>query len=138
MAETAESWDGYLPRRAAYRKCNHPKIKKIRCSQTSRELLETWSVLISHMEIQRLEFAQMVFFLAFVQYFLTIFPSLCFAMVICISFHYMLEYVIYFSILIFYRGIRVKRLPCVSEETLDIEISSRLLQKLNRMHFFSF
>ena len=43
------------------------------------------------MEMQSLEFAQLVFSLAFVQYFLAILLSMCFGMIICILCHYMLE-----------------------------------------------
>ena len=43
------------------------------------------------MKMQSLEFAQLVFSLALVQYVLTILPSLCFRMKMYILCHYMLE-----------------------------------------------
>ena len=48
------------------------------------------SILTSDMEMQSLEFAQMVFSLALVQYFLTILPFLHLEQVIYIQCHYML------------------------------------------------
>ena len=49
------------------------------------------SVLTSDLETQSLEFAQMVFGLPLVQYFLSMLPSLHFGMVLYILCHYMLE-----------------------------------------------
>ena len=49
------------------------------------------NVLASAMKMQSLEFVQLVFGLALVQYFLTMPPSLCFGMVMYILCHYMLE-----------------------------------------------
>ena len=49
------------------------------------------NVLTSDMEIQSLEFAQLVFILALVQYPLTMLPSLHFRIVMYTLCHYMLE-----------------------------------------------
>ena len=49
------------------------------------------SVLTSDMELQSLEFAQLVFGLVLVQYFLTVFPSLHFGMVMYILCHHVLK-----------------------------------------------
>lgn len=49
------------------------------------------SVLTSDMEMQSLEFAQLVFGLTLVQYFLTMFPFLHFGVVMYILCHYMLQ-----------------------------------------------
>lgn len=67
------------------------------------------SILISDMELQSLEFAQLVFVLALVQYFLTILPPLPFGMVMYILCHYKLEACNLFLILIL-KEIIVKRL----------------------------
>ena len=64
-----------------------------------------------------MEFVQLAFHLASVQYFLTMLPFLIFAMVMHISRHYMWEVcdLFHFGFI----GVRVIRLPRVSEETLD-------------------
>ena len=49
------------------------------------------SVLISGMQMQSLEFPQLAFGLAVVHYFLTMFQSLCFGIVMYILCHYVLE-----------------------------------------------
>jgi hypothetical protein len=77
------------------------------------------SVLTSDMEMQSLEFAQLVFSLAFIQYFLTVPLSstlewscvfiVCWKYVIC-------------SLILILWGIKVKRLPWVSEETLNFKL----------------
>ena len=50
---------------------------------------EMKNILTSDMEIQGLEFAELVFSLALVKYFLIILPSLCSEMVVYILYHYM-------------------------------------------------
>ena len=77
------------------------------------------------MGLQSWEFTWLAFGLAFHQYFFTVLPSLCFRMVIHILCHYVEVYDLLFGFDL-YRGITVKRLPCVSKETLDFETSLRL------------
>lgn len=73
------------------------------------------------MKMQTLELAQLVFGSALVQLFLIILQSLCFGMVMCIPCHYILKVcdLLDFD---FYRGITIKKFPCVIKETLDFKI----------------
>jgi hypothetical protein len=68
------------------------------------------STLTSDMEMQSLEFAQMIVGLALVQYFLAFLPFLIFEMAMNILFHFMLEVcnlLFHFD----FTGVIVKRLP---------------------------
>ena len=71
-------------------------------------------------------FCGLIFGLALVLYFLAMFPSLCFEMVMYIQYIESIK-----SDFDFHRGITVRRLPCISEETLDFETSLKLLQTMN-------
>ena len=84
----------YLLRRAANREGNQAKRKWVGRVGVLK------SVLTSDLEMQSLEFAQMVFGLALVQYFFTMFSSLHFRKVMYILHHYMLEVYDLFLILI--------------------------------------
>lgn len=76
------------------------------------------SALTSDMEMLSLEFAQLVFSLALVQYFLTVLLFLCFITVMYTLCHYMLEVCdLAFLFIFILRGIAVKRL-CESQKTL--------------------
>ena len=77
-----------LLRRAANREWNQPKTKK---STKQKGVGGLKNISTSKMEVQSLEFAQLVFGLALVQYFLTMLPSLCFGVVTYILGHFMLE-----------------------------------------------
>lgn len=82
-------------------------------------------VLTSDMELQSLEFAQQVFGLALVQYFLTMFPFPHFRMVMYILCHYMLEVcnlLYYFD----FTGDYISEISQVSEETLNFGSLNRV------------
>ena len=56
---------------------------------TKLNRIELVEIILTNMKMQSLEIAEMVFRLALVQYFLTMFPSLYFEMVMFILCHYM-------------------------------------------------
>lgn len=68
-----------------------PKKRKYAVVNKAEGIGDLKSILTSDMEMQSLEFVQLVFGLVVVQYFLTVFPSLCFGMAMYILCHYMLE-----------------------------------------------
>lgn len=97
----------YLSRKAANREWNSPKERSVLQSTKLTGVGDLKSVLTSDMEMQSLEFVQLIFSLTLVQYFLTMPPSLCFGMVMNILCHYMLEVCdLYFGFI----GDTVKRL----------------------------
>ena len=77
----------YLPSKAAYMEGKYLKRKKIVLHSTKlKEVGGLKSILTSDMEMQSLEFLYLTFSLAFVQYLLTMIPSLQFGMVMYIRY----------------------------------------------------
>ena len=68
-----------------------PRERSVLQSTKLKGVENVESILTSQMEMQSLEFAQLLFNLSLVQYFLNMLPSLCFGTVMCIPCHYMLE-----------------------------------------------
>ena len=82
----------YIQRRTASREWNQPKRKKCVAVNKAERSWRSEEHLTSDMEIQSLEFAQLVFFnLVLVQYFLSMLPSIYFETVMYILCHYVLE-----------------------------------------------
>ena len=88
---------GYQPKKAANRNGTNPSEKRILQSKLKR-VRDLKRVLVSDVEMQNLEFAQLIFSLVLV---LTMFPFLCFGMVTYILFHYILKVCDLFFFLLF-------------------------------------
>ena len=98
------------------------KLKEI------RDLKSTFS---SYMEMQRLEFARVDFVLALAQSFFTMLPFFPFGMVMHILCHHTLgvcDLLFEFD----FTGTAVKRLPLVSEETLNLGLLNSV-ETINRL-----
>lgn len=109
---------GQWPRRAANREWKQPMRKK--CGVVKKKLKVTGelkSALTSAMEMQSMEFAQLVFSLVLIQYFLTV---LLFGMVMYILCHYMLEVCNF--LFWFLQGIDCMMIALILEETLKFKL----------------
>ena len=104
----------HLLTEAATKEWNQPKRWKCVSDTKAERSGNLKSILTSHMEMESLEFAQLVCSLALVQYFLTMLPSLHFGMVMYILCHYMLEVCDLLFDLDFHRGITGKKLSCIT------------------------
>lgn len=107
MLEMPEPWDTFwgklLPENGT-----SPRERSVLQSTELKGVGDLKSVLTSDMEMQSLEFSQLGFGLALVQYFLTMLPSLCFGMVMYIHISYVGS--MWSAFILIVQGIAIKRL----------------------------
>ena len=94
-------------------------------------------VLALNMAMKSLDFAQLVFGLALVQYFLTVIPSLHFGIVIYILCHSMLEVChLLFFLFCIYRVLQLRYCMNLRRETLDFSLLSKFETVIKTMGTF--